>query len=145
MQRLDIQLLLRLDFDRVPARPLGRLGDRQRVVPIVLLSLSEGPNALRCQKPHLMPQGHELMGQPMGARAGLEGDAELLAGVAFKEPDQLCTRQLLAQHDGIIRIQADEMKAGLTDIDADLLDGHGLASVDWEKLTIRQRWRRTIP
>ncbi len=66
MQSLHVQLLFRLDPNRVSAGPLCSLSNSKRVIPIILLSFSERAHSFWRQEFDVMAERDQLMCQPVG-------------------------------------------------------------------------------
>ena len=88
MQRLNVELFLRLDPNRMATRPLRGFRDGERVVPVVLLRFGERPDTLGGQEPHIVPHRDELVRQPMRARTSFEGDVEVLLSPLFADSNE---------------------------------------------------------
>lgn len=69
MQRLDVELVDRLDRHKAHGRPLHGLGDRLGVAEVVLLALHERLHELRRDDLHLVPQARERAAEMVGADA----------------------------------------------------------------------------
>jgi hypothetical protein len=130
MQRLQVELVARLDGHELHRRPLHRLGDRFGIVEVVLLTFGIGAHVSRRHQPSLMPQTDQLAGKMVRPDASLHADE---AGRQIGEAAlDLAARPLLPQHDAAVAVMADDVERVLADMDADDGDlgacclGHGV-------------------
>jgi len=124
VQRLQVELRGRLQRHVSDGWPCHRLGDRLRVVEVVLLLAAERAHILGGHQAHVVAKSRNAPAQVMGTDAGLHADQ---AGRRVGQANlDLGPRQALAQHDGATFVEADEMEGVLADVDAQRGDGGGL-------------------
>src|SRR5436189_5486343 len=117
MQRLQIELILRLDWYEPHRWPVHCLGDRFGVPVIILIGFHEGTYELRRNQPHLMPlslqRGTEVMGATTGFYANQAG--RHICCIA----DHLFPRQSLLHDHVSWLVETHHVKSGLSKIDTD--------------------------
>jgi hypothetical protein len=115
MESLQIELLDRLGRHEAHGRPLDGFGNGFSVAEIVFVALAEGLHELDGDQLHLVTERQELAAEMMEADAGFHADqAGRHVGKAFLD---LSAGELLAQDNGATDIQADQVEAGLADVD----------------------------
>jgi hypothetical protein len=110
-------LVLALLGHRLQVRAKGGLGDRLRVVVVVLLALAERPHVDRRDDPRLEPEPPERPADEVGAEAGLH--AHNASRQRLEHLRQGEAPDLQAQHALAGTVEADEVEGVLADVDAD--------------------------
>src|SRR5258705_767271 len=136
VQRLQVELIDRLDRDKLHGRALHCLGNGFGIPEVVLLSLRVGAHVVGWHQSHVMAHLSELPAEMVGSDTGLHADqADRQVGETNLD---LAARQLLAQDDGAALVEANEMEDVLADIDPERGNGfgggvawHGLAPCSW--------------
>src|SRR4029450_3880695 len=96
MQRLEIELLVRLRRDTPRRWTLHGFSDRMRIAEIILVALPEGLGIDRRPLPHVVADGDELAGHIVGSHACLY--ANQARRHICKPGDNSIARYLLAQY-----------------------------------------------
>ena len=124
VQRLLVELRLRLQRHEPHGRPRRRLGDRLRVAVVVLLRLHIRLDVFRRHQPHLVTLRPEDPPQMMRSATGLH--PHHARRQAAQELDELAPRQATAQHHRARGVQPREAAAVLAEVDPDRCNGHPL-------------------
>jgi hypothetical protein len=116
MQPLKVELFDRLDGDKLHGGTQYGLGDRFRAAEVILLTFRIRPDIPGRHQSCIVAECLELPGQVMRPDARLHADE---AGRHVGKPSvNLAARQLLAQHDCALLVEADEVERVLADVDA---------------------------
>src|SRR6266436_3735140 len=114
-----------IGFDRHEAHgwPCDSLGDRLSIDIVALVRLHVGLHILRRYQPHFVSLFPQCSAKKMRTSAGLHANQHDV--YIRREPQQLCTRELLAHYDLAAQVKPDQMKNCLAKINADCVQFHG--------------------
>src|SRR5260370_91727 len=117
MQRLHIQLVIGFDRHEAHGWPCDSFGDRLSIDIVALVRLHVGLHILRRYQPHFVSLFPQCSAKKMRTSAGLHANQPDV--YIRREPQQLCTRELLAHYDLAAQVKPDQMKNFLPNLNAD--------------------------
>ena len=116
MQRLHVELVLALQFDKAHRRPRRRFRDPLGVAIVVLLRLDVGPDIFGRHQPDVVAVSREHAAEMMGAAAGLHPDNA--RSKLLRQSDQRLAPHLSPHDDRAGRVEPDHAADILAQIDA---------------------------
>jgi transposase len=122
MQRLHVELGFGLELDKPHRRPGRRLGDRLRIVVVVLVRLDVGPDILRRHEPYLMSLGRKQTAEMVGTAAGFHRDHTW--GEILGEGRDAVRPEAAALDHGALLVQCRQAAAVLPQVDPDHRNSH---------------------
>src|SRR6266571_722603 len=133
-RKARIKLFDRFDRDKLHGGTQHSLGNRFGVAEVVLLSPRIGTDIAGRHQPRIVAKRLELPTQVMRPDARLHADeTEWHVGEPIID---LTARQLLAQNDGALLVEPDEVECVLADVDADCRNGFKAGGLAWHGMLL---------